>query len=418
VTRAALAVLLVGCYASHGRPLPGRDAGVRDAPRLDVGPLPSCDELFARVPDRVIDGVLHDVTCGPTTFPLAQSFLQGEPRALRSCFRVLETFEGSGWRAGDVVSVDGPFLALRVAGPPPPDGPQQVLWQVRQIDEAGSIVEAMRATLLIERPPLTAYGGTVLGLGSILPSIWASPGQFNVGLYGYLTDAGEETVRASHRGATFVVPGPPAAFHWVHPDDTDHEVALPASVGTSPLVADWGDARDQHWIVAGSDGAVHLRQGPSGLELVGPVALSAAPTAIAVHASDLYYQSGDEVVVAGLDGTVRDRIGGVRALLPSAIVRTEGRVEPFEGPSFDVRPTDLDAAGQLVDVTAELMVVGDRGVAASSDLPGPTFVPWTQLGRAPLLARVPGSLVSGGADVLFEDRASAMRVELSFRACD
>jgi hypothetical protein len=218
---ALTSVLAGGCYASHRR-AGAIDAGPADAPPRDAGPLPSCDELFARPPDVVNDTPYVDFTCTETTFPLVRSYLEiqttGAAPILRSCFVVTRAHATSGWTTGQMVSADGPGLSIRVAGPSPDLADEQVLWDARAIDAAGRVYAGRAESVRIGRAIPVVYGEPVKALASLVPSYWSSPGQVNAGIYGHSTSGGER-LRLATYGATWLDFAPGPVFLWAFPDD-------------------------------------------------------------------------------------------------------------------------------------------------------------------------------------------------------
>jgi hypothetical protein len=433
-------LLTSGCYLSYG--LSGADGGVEldagtvDAAILDggrdAGPLPSCDELFRRTPDVLSELPYVDFTCTPTTLPLAGTSLEvwgagGEP-IVRSCFRVASTYATSGWTVGQVVSADGPGVVVRVAGPSNEPGNERVVWEVRALDAAGLVIGAGAEALRIERATETAYGDRVEGLASIDPSLWASPGQVNAGLYGHPTSDGSSLQLAS-LGATWLSDGPRTLFSWVYPDDQVRSIEVP---GVTPLahVVEWLDADGEHWRIVERNRMISLRAAASA---TGPIVLEGTMTLadlgeaseIALDGARLLVQ--DAVTLYAFNASDGSPLGIVATdvpfLLPTAAWHNGMRLEVF-GTAGEDRPFSLDdfrLVGGLLGYAGDGLIVGQLGVLGSTDVPGPRFAPFENLGISGR-ARMGSPVATGAhADVLYtaaDGSDRAQRLTMSFRGCD
>ena len=429
----AVALVLVGgCYSSHRRAeAVERDGGVVDAPvsdaPFDAGALPSCDELFARTPDVVNDTPYVDATCTETTLPLQHSYLEiwapGGAAIRRSCYVVTRAYSTSGWAVGARLSADGPGVQLRVAGPSLDPDDERVLWEVRAFDAAGR-AESLR----IGRATPTAYGARVLGLASMVPSLWASEGQVNAGLYGHPTfDA--RSLRVSSLGATWLTDSPRPTFSWVFPDEQVRSLEVPSAT-RGALVVDWTDAAGIHWSVVDGNQLLSLHAPASE---TGTLTLDATTTLEGLVSAQRLALDGDRLlaqesatvlVFAALDGRPLGAFASdVLYLFSTAALHRDLRLESLDRALGDLRfaPDDFRSIGGPLGYVGDGLLVGQRGVAGSDDLPGPRFASFENLGiSGPVWGGSPVT-TNAHADVLYtgpDGADRAQRLSLSFRGCD
>lgn len=425
----ALSGLFVGgCYSSFGRDGTPSDAGDTDSPPRDAGPLPSCEELFARTPDVVSDYTFEDFTCTETTFPLARSYLQTQTTGatLRSCFVVTEAHAASGWTVGQMVSADGPGLSVRVAGPSADPAVESVSWDARAIDAEGRVFAGRAKSLRIARAIPVVYAEPVVRLASINPSVWATAGQVNAGVYGHRTRDGS-TLRLATYGATWISERPRPLFSWVYPDEQVRMVEVPG-VTESALVAEWVDRSGEHWRLVDGDRMTSLlapAAATGALVLEGTTALPGlvGGTAIAVVDERLLILEGPAVYAFDkVDGTPLGVYAtNVVALFPDSILHADGRLVPF-GPEPDPRQfpvADIPRIAPLLGYVGDGLLIGVHGVAGSVEVPGPSFVSFENIG-ADRPIRSATVRPDAYADVLLRDEptSTAQRLALSFRGCD
>ena len=434
----AVALVLVGgCYSSHRRAeAVERDGGVVDAPvsdaPFDAGALPSCDELFARTPDVVNDTPYVDATCTETTLPLQRSYLEiwapGGAAIRRSCYVVTRAYSTSGWAVGARLSADGPGVQLRVAGPSLDPDDERVLWEVRAFDAAGRVIAGRAESLRIGRATPTAYGARVLGLASVVPSLWASEGQVNAGLYGHPTfDA--RSLRLATLGATWLTDSPRPTFSWVFPDEQVRSLEVPG-VTSAAHVVEWLDADGEHWRLIEGQRMVAIRGPvPDGgpLVLEGTTTLADLPDAheVALDGTRLLIQDGTNLYAFDArDGTPLGVVASdVAFLLPTGALHTDMRLEVLGTAGEDRQFTldDFRLASGLIGYAGDGLLVGRLGVIGSVDLPGPRFASYESAGipgdvwaRSPVTTNASADVLYTGADGA--DRAQ--RLSISFRGCD
>lgn len=166
-----------GCHCSHLRdessdgPVSGTDAGVRvtdcEDPRVWTSSLRTAD------PHHELGGG----PCGPAQYPLHtvtlgwSLYLSEEKRATlaRSCWRVLDAHERSGWSEGDVFGADSPYGRATSVGFERP-----IVWEGRVIHDDGTVAFAVPPAEVALDPARVTGDGLVGAVALMGEHAWAS----------------------------------------------------------------------------------------------------------------------------------------------------------------------------------------------------------------------------------------------------